>query len=448
MFVFVLLGILIFAVSAILLVNKIVLPVEAANAYEKQQPEWLKKIKKSHLFTGMTIAILLIMVPGLFFYARPGHQYYLVYPTGGESTVFTQGFKWKGFAKVLEWEKFVDVKNVKEDEPTEGITGVISGGIPIRFIDQVRATVYISARFQMPQDPETFMALAKEFRHPMNLINNTLIPTVKEQVINTGYMFAAQNYISGAASDFRQTLDEQLKNGGYSVERKEFSDTIWSNIQVEGDRQIKEIKTTYQVTKRKKGGVPIRIPHDIVKNGIITSQVIVDNVFLEKAFQQRLEKQRDISAQKRVEIEMIETLKAEQKRIAAQGERDKTKERVEQEKEQVKTLIAIETKLKQEETNKKLAAIQLETSKLQAQKVKVDADAKQYELTRADGLSEEVKFIEEQKTKRISDLSEAIKQAKWPTSVVTTGDQSGSENGLLTTLIGADLAAKISKNTK
>ena len=51
-------------------------------------------------------------------------------------------------------------------------------------------------------------------------------------------------------------------------------------------------------------------------------------------------------------------------------------------KEQVKALIAIETKLKQEETNKKLAAIALETERLNAEKKKVTADAEAYEISK------------------------------------------------------------------
>jgi hypothetical protein len=205
------------------------------------------------------------------------------------------------------------------------------------------------------------------------------VPTVKEQVINTGYMFSAQDYISGSAADFRQTLDEQLKNGGYSVEKKEHYDTIYASIQ-QKDRVIKEIRTRYEVNKRLNAtGKPIRVDHDITKNNIIVSQVIVDQVDLEDAFKKRLEAQRDISAQKRIEMEKIETAKAEQQRILAEGERDKTAERAAQEREQVKKLIEIETRLKQEETNKKLAQIQLETERLKSAAKKVAADAQSYE---------------------------------------------------------------------
>ena len=72
----------------------------------------------------------------------------------------------------------------------------------------------------------------------------------------------------------------------------------------------------------------------------------------EKVFKERLEKQRDESAKRQLEQQKIETAKSTQLRIVAEGERDKAQERVNQEKEQVKKLIAIETRLKEEKTNK------------------------------------------------------------------------------------------------
>ena len=159
-------------------------------------------------------------------------------------------------------------------------------------------------------------------------------------------------------------------------------DTVYSDIEAQR-REIKEIKTRYLVEKvLDENGFPIRIPHEITQNNIIVSQVIIDAVELEPTFKQRLEAQRDESAKRQIEQQKVETAKAAQSRIIAEGERDKAAERVAQEKEQVKQLIAIETKLKQEKTNKELAAIALETERLLSSKRKVAADAKAYENTK------------------------------------------------------------------
>lgn len=409
----------------------------------------------------LLLGALLTLSNYLFFYSRFGHQYYLVYPTGGWSTVFSSGFKFRWFATIQEWQKEIDIKVVGDNDSMEGIEGVIRDkvtfqvtsprgdvkqeivpGIAITFIDRVGAAVQVSVRMKMPEDPETFRNLAESFRDPQNLINNTLIPTIKEQISNTGYMFAAQDYISGAAGDFRQAVDDQLKYGGYSTERKEFSDTVYTAIQVAGPRTIKEINTRYRIIRKvDKDGNLIRIPHEITKNKVIVTQVIVDEVFPEPAFKQRLEAQRDISAQKRIEMEKIETARAEQQRILVEGERDKAKERVEQEKEQVKQLIAIETQLKQESTKKQLAEIALQTARLEAEQnlVRERAQAEANRLKVAAGLTPQER-AQIQKEMAIG-VAEKLAEMKLPQVYIESGAKDGKSNtGLIESLLGAELA--------
>lgn len=395
----------------------------------------------------------------LFFYSRFGHQYYLVYPTGGWSTVFTSGIKLRWFATIQEWQKEIDIKVVGDGEPTEGIEGIIADkvtfelrgpqgktevvpGIAITFIDRVGAAVRVSVRMKMPEDPERFRLVAESFRIPQNLIYNTLIPTIKEQISNTGYMYAAQDYISGAATDFRQAVDDQLKYGGYSTERKEYNDTVYTAIQNTGPRSIKEINTRYKIIRKTdEHGKLIRIPHEITKNNIAVTQVIVDEVYPEPAFKQRLEAQRDISAQKRIEMEKIETAKAEQQRIIAEGERDKAKERVDKEKEQVGQLIAIETQLKQESTKKQLAEIALQTARLEADQmlVRERAQAEANRLKVAAGLTPQEK-AQIQKDIAIG-VSQNLANMKLPQVYIDGMSKDGkSSMGLLESLLGAELA--------
>lgn len=433
----------------------------------RKSPNFFIKLKENlKLSVALTVVFLFLsLFNWLFFYAQQGHQYYLVYPNGAWSTVYTPGFKVRMFARIQEWQKELDIKVVSEGDPDEGIEGIINDrvtfnytetdqsgketvksetvpGISVTFIDRVNAAVRVSIRMRIPQDDDNFRAIAESFRDQNNLIYNTLIPTVKEQLSNSGYQFAAQDYISGAATDFRQAVDDQFKLGGYSTVRREKFDTVYSTFQQDKDRVIREINTKYEIKKREDAnGMLIRIPHEITQNNIEVIQVIIDDVYLEPAFKKRLEAQRDISAQKRIEMEKVETAKAAQQRIIAEGESKKAQERVEQETGQITTLIAIETKVKEEESNRQLAEIALRTARLNAEKVKVDADAKAYELARADGLSEEVKAKLDNDLKRTQALSTAIEKANWPNTLIIGGDQkSAGQDGLLSTLIGANLA--------
>jgi hypothetical protein len=402
-------------------------------------------IKNRTLTLILGAGISLIIVPYLFFWAEPGYQYLVIYPTGHKTAVMTEGIKWRGFAQIIPWQKFIDVKVVDPDEDIDEIEGVMDA-IPIRFIDQVTAKTKLSTRFQLPNDVDSFIDLAIEFRSLQNLVQTTLVPTVREVVSNTGYMFAAQDYISGSASDFRVAIDDQLKMGTYSVEKTEYRDTIQPSIESDS-RKIQEVRTRYEVIKRvDKEGNFIRIPHDINENNIIVAQVIVDDVILEQAFKKRLEAQRDESAKRQLEQQKIKTAKDAQARIVAEGERDKAGERVAQEKEQVKALIAIETKLKQEETNRKLAQIALETEKLKADAEKVKADAEAYKNKKlvSAGLTPQERAIIDKET--AIGVAAELAKIKFPQTMIIGGEDGGSMP--LESLIGAAMAKQLMPNSK
>lgn len=415
-----------------------------ANNLETVENLNFKKTIFTHYKKGfllfMLSGLLFILLPFLFFWAEPGYQYFVVYPNGSKDAVMHEGIKWRGFAKITPWQKYIDVKVIDPEEEIDEIEGAMVP-IPIRFIDQVTAETKLSTRFQLPQDEASFIQLAIEFRSLQNLVQTTLIPTVREVVSNTGYMFAAQDYISGSASDFRVAIDDQLKFGTYSVQKIEYRDTISTEIENE-KRQIKEIRTRYEVKKRtdKKTGLPIRIPHDINENNIIVAQVIVDDVILEGTFKKRLEAQRDESAKRQLEQQKIKTAKDAQARIIAEGERDKAAERVTQEKEQVKALIAIETKLKQEETNKKLAEIALQTERLKSEAEKVRADAESYKnkkLVQA-GLTPQEKAQFEKET--AIGVAAELSRINFPQTMIIGNSEGGTP---LESLIGAAMAKQL-----
>lgn len=409
----------------------------------KLVPAISDKVSKSLRIGALGLGILLVLLPQLFFFANRGYNYLLVSPTGSMRGVMEQGITWRGFAKIDEWQKYIDVKvvsNTTESDITE-LEGVMSP-VPVRFIDQVTALGHVSLRFQLPIEAIDFVELAVKYRTMGNLVNNTIIPTVREQLINTGYMFAAQNYISGEAQSFRQTFEEQLKGGTYAVNKIELKDTIYDNSisQVGKDRRIKEIQTSYLVENIMVNGIPKRIPHELSENNIIVSQVIVDKIDLEATFKQRLEKQRDESAKRQLEQQMIETAKSEQQRIIAQGERDKAAERVKQEKAQVGVLIAIETKVKEEESNKKLATIQLETERINSTTRKVKADADSYEISKKvkAGITPETRLKME--LDRDVAVAKEIAKLKFPTTMIMGGGNGGTP---LESLIGAAMAKQL-----
>lgn len=322
-------------------------------------------------------------------YVEKGQIVHVIYPTGKIRGVSKTGINViMPFSRQSTWNQFVEIGSrfkTQEGEwnlPVKELEGVIQNGVPVRFIDQVTGDLYMSVRMEIPTDEPSFIAIANKYKTEQNLVQNTFIPILREQSINVAYMFSAENYVSGSATDFKLTLEDAFKNGGFVVRKEDIIDTTWSSsIAVPGQRTINEIKKLTRVVRviDPSTGSPRRIRHEISDHNIIVSQVVIDDVVLEPTFRKKLEQQRDISANKRIEMQKVETAEATQKRIVAEGENAKTSERVRQETEQVKQLILIETKLKQETTNMNLAEIQLRTEQFKASAMKVQADAQSYQ---------------------------------------------------------------------
>lgn len=406
--------------------------------------------------SAIIVGFVLISFNNSLIFAKEGHVYYVLTPFGKRYSIDKPGFTFvMPLSKVDEWSKYIDIKAVPTDgngsfiESIDGIEGIIPDGVKVMFIDRAMANVYLSVRFELPSVEEEFIKLVETYRTPENLINNTLLPTINEQLTNVSYMYSADEYVSGGASDYKATIEDALKNGGFVVKRTDVTDTIYApeiltvDSLVNKPRKIQEIRTFTKNIKVIDNGIPKRIAHEINTNKVITASVIVSDVELESSFMTKLQQQRDISVEKIIEIQKIETAAAARQRIIAEGERDKAEERVTQEKAQVAKLITIETQVKEEESRRQLAEIAVKTAELEAKAVKIEADAISYknrQLVSAGLTPLEKANIE----KEIAiGVARELKELKLPSTYINGGSGSSSQNGLLESLIGADLARKM-----
>lgn len=426
--------------------------------FKLKKKEALEKLQFKTISVVFIASLALMFFDSTIRYAKEGHKYFVLTPYGQRYVISNPGFKivfpW---SQVQEWTKYIDIKGIPVDnegnfkEDITGIEGPMADGVKVMFIDRAMANVYLSVRFEIPVTDEDFLKLAETYRTPENLVKNTLIPTINEQLTNVSYMYSADEYVSGAASDYKATIEDALKNGGFVVKRQNVTDTIYAPEIMTVDsllnkpRKIQEIKTYTKNIKVMQNGVPKRIPHEINTNKVITSSVIVSDVVLESSFMNKLQQQRDISVEKIIEIQKIETAAAAQQRIIAEGERDKAAERVAQEKSQVAKLISIETQVKEEESKRQLAEIAVKTAELEAKALKINADALAYQnskLVQAGLTPLERANIE----KEIAiGVATQLKELKLPQTYIN-GASGSSQNNLLESLIGADLAKKMMNN--
>jgi hypothetical protein len=265
---------------------------------------------------------------------------------------------------------------------------------------------------------------------------NTLAPTVSEQLKNITFMFTADEYVSGGATIYRAEIEEVLKNGGYVFAKETIRDTIYAEPAISGDttsiknrkRHIREIKVFEKNKKVFQNGVAVRKKHEVTENSIFTDQVIIDGIVLDNKYETKLKEQMSLSAQTVVENQKVITAKAAQQSIIAEGERDKAKERVAQEKAQITKLITIETSVKEEESKRQLAEINVKTEELKSRATKIAADAEAYKNSRLvqAGLTPLERAQIEKETK-IGVAKELSKMAV-PTNMIMGGDKGGNNS--------------------
>lgn len=411
------------------------------------------------------VGTFLVLFASSFFIARESKQYYILNKaTGKRSAVMIPGlhFITPFVTEVREWDKYLEIKGVKVDaegnllvsdkelEALKNVEGVIRGGVTVRFIDKVTAEVYPSVRFQVPSDPSAFINMVETYRTPENLVMNTLVPTISEQLKNITFMFTADEYVSGGATIYRSEIEDVLKNGGYIFTKETIRDTVYSEPAITGvdgnvkniKREIREIKVFEKNKKVLKDGVAIRKKHEITDNNIVTAQVIIDEIILDRGYEDKLKEQMDLAAQAVVENQKINAAKAKQQSIIAEGERDKASERVTREKEQVSKLIHIETQVKEEESKRQLAEINVKTERLKAEATKIAADAEAYRNSKlvSAGLTPLEKAKIEKETK--VEVARELAKMNVPQTIITGGKESSATEALLQTKLIKDIVGK------
>lgn len=408
------------------------------------------------------LGVLFVVADASFFIARESKQYYILNKANGNrSAEMTPGlhFITPFVTEVREWDKYLEIKGVKVDkegnlivsdkekEALENVEGVVRGGVSVRFIDKVTANVYPSVRFQLPSDPQSFIKIVETYRTPENLVMNTLVPTVSEQLKNITFMFTADEYVSGGATIYRSEIEDVLKNGAYVFAKATVRDTIYSESAINTDttniknrkRDIREIRVFEKNKKVLKDGVAIRKKHEITENNIVTAQVIIDEIFLDSGYEGKLKEQMNLAAQAVVENQKIIAAKAKQQSIIAEGERDKASERVKREKEQVSKLISIETQVKEEESKRQLAEINVKTEELKAKATKISADAEAYKnskLVQA-GLTPREKADIEKETK--IGVARELAKMNVPSTIISGGNNNNPTEALLQTKLIKDI---------
>ncbi|MEJ2200246.1 MAG: SPFH domain-containing protein [Desulfuromonadaceae bacterium] len=336
--------------------------------------------------------ICVMTMNGAVYYAEPGYNYLVQYPTGTQIGETTPGYHFKWWGSAIPFKKFITVR------ASEKLDKSVSASIPsieARFTDAVVAAVDVTARFQLPTAHDKFLVMAIAYRTQENLEMSTLIPVLREVVRNSARTMTAQDYIAGKGGEFENAILDQLRYGTYILDITEMRPEGKAKIaDAETDRVIDQSQMVrYEVKKMidPETNEIMRKPTALADYGISVTQSNVSNVDPEKKFKDMLALQRDAAAQASVKKQEAKRAEYEKQKIIAEGEASKAQIRVDQEKAQITKLIAAETAKKEAEIALQEARIQKEKEKELAEKVKIAADAEAYrkrKVLEADGALE------------------------------------------------------------
>ena len=370
----------------------------------------------------------------IWFYAEPGYVYHVRTILGEERVVDDVGYSLYLFGRVNAWKKAMTVQ--ADDHTVDGINAegeasVASASLPpqnIMFLDQVDANAMATVRFRLPTDQETFLRMAHEYRTPENLLRVALIPAFLETLQATGSLMSAEDYYSGGRTEFITEFENQMQHGIYHVKREELASSSVKIQTAEADASNPEIqaefgdqsKTVFVVTKQYgSDGQPLRKAQKFTLYGISVHEARITDMqpndkFVERMqLKQKASADRAIAREQRIQeeeqrllavargdrevAERQAAMKVEQIELTTKAETDKkqaliaaNKQREQAEVEQIvlttkaetakkQALIEASKQREQAEIQRQTSEILLEKAKIDAESIRVAADAEAYQ---------------------------------------------------------------------
>lgn len=418
--------------------------------------------KKSNIYFSLpgrtwmyaVTSVVIFALNGMFFWANAGTAYAVQYPWGGDKIIKTQGLKVKYWGRTIPLSYEIAIKDELHGESGGG-DGVYHRGAKLwEFSDAIKARIATAVVIGIEiNDEEVFLTMADANRSENKLIYARVMPNVDAALKNTAKLMDAQEYISGAASDFDRYFRDQLENGAYIVEAyvEEAQDPEVigkpGTERTVSNKDTKSKQTKYRIKRDKNGDIMRDNQSNTLKQyGIRIIQAQVTNIDWEDSFDKRLDLQKNEVAKTQLEKQEAERQFYTTQKEIAKGEAEKAKERAKLEKEQIKLTIAAETEAKVAVQNLIAEKKKYEVAQFEAKSIKVLADAESYKnraLVKA-GLTPQERAEYELKTA----TAVAREFAKMQTpGVVITGSQ-GKGGDLTSSLIQAQLATEIIKGNK
>jgi len=373
---------------------------------------------------------------------------------GTERAVMDVGWYFKGWGTSTSWPKYITVANTTS---ADAHGSAISTPYRVRLADNWTGDVSQSTRFQLPADPEQFIAMARSFRSPERLITTTLRPAVTASLDSVANMFTMEEYYAGGARDqFKTEFSDAVEKGRARVQQVQVTtnqiitqggqapsdSSVAADTATVGDNEVRRV-TMQKILDA--NGNDVRVKHDYTQWGIVVAQAILENLDPDDRFEDQIQARKDAASRRIVARE--QRLEQEEQRLLAiqQGETDIAKRQAAARTEQIQrttdaetekklALIAAERIKEEAEVARQTSEINLERTRIDAEATQVSADAEAYAkkaILEADGaLAQKLEaWVESQKY-----WANAASQIRVPSTVFNSGGADGASGSALGTV--------------
>jgi len=361
----------------------------------KEAPKW---IFRAGGLAAIAVAGM-IGFNGLLAYNDAGYCTHVQTAWGQETSKCDLGWYVRGYGNTTIYPHYITVAHT-DDPNAEGSS--LAGPYSIRMADNWNGLITQTTRFGIPQDPEQFISMHREFRSVGRMITSTLVPSVTAALDSTASLYTMEEYWGGGARDaFKRDFSDALIKGRPVTKRGEVivhsassnPDTAPSDSPVSADTaRTGDDERVRVVTERllDENGFELRTPNDFARFGVTVSSAIVTNLDPDDTFEVQIQKRKDAAARRSVAVE--ERLEEEERRLLeiAKGERTIATRQAEARTEQIEATTQAETKKRlalieaervreEAEIARQTAEIQLDRARIDAEAVVVTADAAAYE---------------------------------------------------------------------
>lgn len=413
----------------------------------------IKEIRDNRwkFFIGTFISGFMALCVKGFFYAEPGYVYHVRTITGAEEVVSDTGYKIYPGGRYNAWKRAMTVQSLEgkrselmSSEDNSEYSSVSMPPLNIMFLDQVDADAAATVRFTIPTDREQFLHIAREYRTPENLLRTALIPSFKETLQATASLMGAEEYYSGARTQFNTEFEKQMSDGIFVVKREEqiigaTKGKASANASLDEQEEYGEgSKTIFVVNKiTDENGNPIVKSQNFRKYGINVIEARITEMNPNAKFVERMQLKQKASADRAIAKEKRVQEEEERLLAIAKGEREVAQRQAAAKVIQIEKTTNAETdkqlaitqanKLKERATiEKETAEITLAKAKIEAETKRTQADAEAYQkevILKADNALAQ-KLEAEVKIQRV--WAEAFAERKVPQNVFTSGGVGGA----------------------